>query len=187
MKSLIQKSRLAELMEQRNGYLVLASGLLMLCIFLVILSFYLSGRERVIVVPPIVERAFWVSNNEVSPEYLSEMTAFFAYLRLNVTPDSIDHQRQTLLHYTDPRYYGVLNDALVAERDQLFNQHITTAFYPVDVKVDAKALTAQITGDLLSSVGNTHMNPQRVSYQIHYRYDNGRLLVSNFQEVKIHD
>jgi len=187
VKHILQQSRLNHLIKQRNGYLILSSGLLILCLILVLLCFSLSNRERIILVPPNIEHSFWVASQNVSSEYLSEMTLFFSYLRLNVTPESADHQRQMLLRYTDPRYFGALNDALVAERDRMTTQHVSTAFYPVNVQVNPKAFSAVVTGDLLSSVGTTQLPTQRVMYQLQYRYDEGRLLVSQFQEVKSHD
>src|ERR1700722_5313607 len=136
MKSLIQKSELRKLKEHRNGYLVLSVGLLILCIMLAALCFCMMNREKTILTPPQIERTFWVSGSEVSPEYLSEMTAFFAWLRLNITPDSADHQRDLLLRYTDPNYYGALKNDLIAEHDRITQQHISMAFYPVNIKVD---------------------------------------------------
>ena len=44
-----------------------------------------------------------------------------------------------------------------------------------------------IIGDLVSNVGRTQLTSERVTYRVQYRYDQGRLLVSQFQEVKAHD
>lgn len=184
MKSIIQKSHITKLIEQRNGYLVLSSGLLFLCILLCSLVFYTSSHERTVIVPPTIERSFWVTNQAVSSEYLSEMSLFFANLRLNLTPANADSQRTILLRYTDPSFYGFLNNVLVAERDRITQQHVNTAFYPSDVQVDAKSLTALITGDLYSGVGTTQLAPQRVVYEMKFTYHQGRLLVSRFKEVK---
>ncbi|CAN5421498.1 TraE/TraK family type IV conjugative transfer system protein [soil metagenome] len=186
MKSLIHQSRLRKLLRQRNGYLVLAMSLVFLSVLLVGLCFYLAGRERTVITPAVVERSFWVSNSEVSSEYLSEMSSFFAYLGLNLTPENADSQRHIFLRYTDPKYYGVLNNHLIAQRDRIKEQHIATAFYPINVKVNTKGLTALITGDLISSVGTVQLSPQRVVYEITYRYNDGRLWVSKFEEVKPH-
>ncbi len=186
MKSLLQQSRLAQLLEQRNSYLALLCGLLMLCLLLTMLCFYLANREKVIVVPPTIDRAFWVSNSQVSPDYLTKMTIFYSNLRFNVTPNSADYQRQALLRYTEPRFYGEFSDQLVAERDRIIQQHVSTAFYPVDTAVNTKTLTVIITGDLISSVGTTELSPQRVAYQWTYRFNNGQLLIKQLQEVKPH-
>ncbi len=187
MRSIFQKTRIVQLIEQRNGYMVLACGLTVLCLLLVILSFYLSDRERIIITPPLVEHGFWVTNSEVSSQYLADMTTFFMYLRLNVTPESADNQRQSLLRYVYPSDYGAFNTLLISERDRIIAQHISSAFYPVNMQIDAKALSVMITGDLISSVGTTQLSPQRVAYFVKYHYSNGRLLVEQFQEVKPHD
>src|SRR5262249_50707912 len=106
---------------------------------------------------------------------------------LNVTPESADTQRHLLLRYVEPRYYGEFNNELIAERDRLVQQHMSTVFYPVAIQVDTQSLSAEITGDLISSVGSTQLAPQRVTYFIHYRYNQGRLLINQFQEVKPHE
>ncbi len=138
MRSLIQKSYITELIEQRNGYLLLACGLILLCLLLSGFCVYLSRHEHIVLTPPSIERSFWVSVDAVSPEYLAEMSTFFSYLRLNVTPDTVEHQRQILLRYVDPREYGMLKDVLIAEQDRMNTQHLSSAFYPVNVQLIQK-------------------------------------------------
>lgn len=184
MKHTIHASRLQKMMAQRNGYLALAAGLLLLCLLLGCVSFCLVGRERIIITPPVVHRSFWVSHQAVSPEYLSEITEFLAQLRLTVTPSNAAYQREALLRYTHPSYYGVLKNALMAEAEHLIQSHISLAFYPVQISVNAKQLTAQLIGDLQSTIGDTPASTVRVTYQLRYRYINGKLLLTAFQEER---
>ena len=182
MESAIQKSRLQQLIEQRNGYLVLAAGLLLLCLLLTVLVFHCLGKTRTVIVPPVIQRSFWVGEQTVSPEYLSEMTAFLAQLRLTITPSNAEYQRDLLLRYVDPRTYGALKNELIAETDHLTQDHINLAFYPSEIRVDVPHFTARITGDLNSTVGDSPLPPQRITYRLMYRYDQGRLLLQSFQE-----
>lgn len=177
------KSRLQQLIAQRNGYLVLAAGLLILSLLLTISVCRLIGRERIVVVPPVVNQSFWLDSQTVSPEYLSQMTTFFAQLRLNMTPSSAEYQRQTLLRYTDPSYYGDFNNELVAEADHLTQTHTSLVFYPVDLSVDTHRLTAQLSGDLSGTVGNVPLPVKRVTYRLTYCYAQGRLWLQSFQMV----
>ena len=170
--------------HNRNGYLMLALGSIGVCFFQSIIIMYLLIHEKIYLVPPSIEKSFWVSSSHVSPEYLSEMTAFFAYLRLNATSDSIIQQREMLLRYTDPSFYEELKTQLVQEEDRINQQHISMAFYPVDIKVDAKQLKAVIQGDLKSNVGDAAIPAKRLTYLISYHYNAGRLLVKSFEEVK---
>lgn len=183
MKYSIERSQIEKIFSQRNGYLVLAVGAIVVCLLQLIIIVMLIDREKVIVIPPMAEKSFWVSAQAVSPEYLSEMTTFFANLRLNITPESALIQRETILRYTDPSYYHVLNEKLVEEADKVSDQHISIAFFPVSVKVDAKHLKAIIIGDLSSFVGDTALPMKRVSYLVAYRYDSARLLIKSFEEI----
>ena len=182
MKTAIQQSRLQQLIARRNGYLVLSVGLMLLCLLLSIMVLRLIGRERIVITPPVVHRSFWVDNREVSPEYLAEMTAFMAQLRLTITPSNAQYQRETLLRYTDASFYGEFKNELVAEADHLTQSHISLAFYPTNIAVDAPRLAARITGDLVSTVGNAPLPTTHVTYQVRYRYVAGQLRLQSFQE-----
>ncbi len=182
MKTAIQQSRLQELIAKRNGYLILSVGLLLLCILLSIMVLRLIGRERIIITPPVVHKSFWVDNQQVSSEYLSEMTVFLAQLRLTVTPSNAEYQRETLLRYTDASFYGEFKNELVAEADHLIKSHLSLAFYPTQITVNAPNLTANITGDLVSTVGNAPLPAAHLTYQVRYRYTNGQLRLQSFQE-----
>lgn len=183
MRFSIERSQIDKLFAQRNGYIMLAMGSMLLCLIQLIIIFLLSSREKTILVPPAIGKSFWVSAQQVSPEYLSEMTTFFASLRLNITPESASQQRETLLRYTDPVYHNTLKTQLVQEADHINEQHIAMAFFPVNVKVDSQHFKAIIVGDLKSFAGESALPVRRVSYLVTYRYDAGRLLVKSFEEV----
>lgn len=184
MQFSVYRSALQKMLAQRNSYAVLALCNGVLCLLLMGWVFCLMGRERILVLPPVVEKSFWVTNAQVSAEYLSEMTAFFAYLRLNVTADSAASQHALLLRYTDPSYYNRLKGQLLQEADRLNEQHLSSAFFPVSVQVDSRHLTAFVTGDLQGSVGEIVLPLQRVKYKVTYRWVGGRLFVQTFtQEV----
>lgn len=184
MRFSIERSQLEKLFAQRNGYMMLALGSMLLCLMQIIVMFFLIGREKIILIPPNVEKSFWVSAQHVSAEYLSEMTTFFANLRLNITPESAGAQRESLLRYVDPVYYNSLKTQLVQEADRVTDQHISMAFFPTNVKVDSKHFKTIIEGDIKSFVGDTALASKRVSYLVTYRYDTGRLLVKSFEEIK---
>src|SRR4051812_33799533 len=118
MKYLLHHSRLQHLIQHRNGYLVLASGSILLNIILAIAFIMLSNNERIVMVPPSINKSFWVTANQVSPEYLSEMSLFFASLRFNITPSNAIMQREQLLRYVHPSLYESLKIELVAEADR---------------------------------------------------------------------
>lgn len=186
MKRLVQKSLLQYVVRHRNGYLALATGLLFLNILLVIVIISLLGNEKIILVPPKLNQSFWVNNSEVSPEYLAEMSYFFSNLRFNSTPSIASNQREVILKYVDPKYYEALKATLINEEERISKSHITTAFYPVDVKVNVHNLQTLVTGDLVPTVGTNQLAAVRITYRLSFDYHSGRLLVKSFEEVKNH-
>jgi len=181
------KSQLTRLVEQRNGYMLLAGGLIVLCILLVLLIFNLVGRERTIIAPPVVNKTFWVTNSEVSEEYLTEMSVFFAYMRLNVTPANVQYQHEVLLRFADPSFYGELEGQLELERKYLLNEHLNKAYYPSNLAVDIKNLKVRVIGTIHPSVGTEKFKEQNVVYEIKYGYKHGRLLIKAFGVVNHED
>jgi conjugal transfer pilus assembly protein TraE len=186
MKYLLQRSRMQTLKFNRNGYLMLASISFVLNIMFMLDIYLLQGRERIILVPPAIEKTMWVTNSKVSPEYLSEMSLFLANLRLNVTASNASQQHELLLRYVAPKNYSAIKTELLTEVENLKKNHITTAFFPTDVEVDGKKTIARVTGHLQSTVGDTHLPFQKVAYQMTYQYQSGRLFVESIEEVKPH-
>ena len=178
------RSQIAQLIARRNGYALLALSSLALCLALVGLVFCLLGREKIVLLPPMVEKSMWIARNAASPEYLAEMSAFLAVLRLNTTVASAPAQHQLLLRYTDPRAYGALKSQLAQEASRLQEQHLAFAFFPVETKVDSAHLTVFVIGDVQSTVGENTLATQRVQYRLTYRWAAGRLWLSSFEEVK---
>lgn len=184
MKRFLQQSRLQHLIRYRNGYLVLASGSIILNILFILYLFTLVGHERVILLPPHISKSFWVDGHQVSGDYLSEMGLFFTNLRLNVTQENASLQHGILLRYVHPSFYSEMKTQLIQEEERIKTSHITMVFYPVNLQVDTKKWIARITGDLQSVIGQDTQPSQRVTYQISFNYDAGRLLVKSFEEVK---
>lgn len=184
MKLKIQNSLLQYVIRHRNGYLVIACGSLLLNILLGIGIISMIGKEKIILIPPGISQTFWIGHNDISPEYLTEMSHFFTVLRFNITPGNTDNQRETLLRYVSPEYYESLKTELINEAESMTRDHISTIFYPVDVKVNTKHTEALVTGDLITIVGTNQLPAKRVIYRITYSHNNYRLLVKKLVEVK---
>jgi conjugal transfer pilus assembly protein TraE len=186
MKLKIQNSLLQHVIRRRNSYLAIACCSLLLNILLGIGIIFLVGREKIILVPPNITATFWVKNNHVSAEYLAEMSHFFAFLRFNNTPATMENQREILLRYVSPEYYETLKIELINEANHMTKERISTIFFPIDIKTDVKHLEVLVTGDLLTTVGTNQLPARRSTYKISYKYNNYRLLIKKLSEVNSH-
>lgn len=186
MKFQLHQSRLQHLLKHRNIYLGLCILSLSTNALLAVLLFFTMGHERIVLVPPNIPTSFWVGYQSMSGEYLAQMSEFFTQLRLSASPASATHQFDSLLHYVDPVFYGELKSQLAQEAEHLKQSQVSTAFYPVDIQVDAAQLKVKITGDLVTSAANVSLAPQRLTYLLTYRLSHGRVWVNSFEEVKNH-
>jgi conjugal transfer pilus assembly protein TraE len=184
MRWSVYSSKLQRALKHRNLFVRLAFYELGIILVLIAAVVYAFIHQRTIITPAVVQRSFWVENNQVSESYIAEMTNFFIGLRFNLSPANAGVQRDILLRYTDPRYYTRMKTGLTEEASKLQKQNISMAFYPVDIKVNAKTLQARVSGDVVSTLGQTVLPSKRTTYAITYRYQNGHLWISHFEEVK---
>lgn len=183
MRFSVYQSQLTKAFTQRNAYLSLAAGLLLLTLILSVSLFSVIGRERIVVIPASTGE-FWVDKNNVSASYLAQMGRFFSAMYLTVSPATSREQREVLLKYTDPSFYSELSSLLTALDEKLQKQHISTVFYIADVKVDTKSFTAVVSGNLKTTIGKITLPEKPQRYQLQFNYRNGRLLIKNFQLFK---
>lgn len=183
MKRLLEKSRIQYLLKQRNGYLVLAAGSMLINIVLSIGMASMVGHERIILVPPVIERPTWISGNQVSPEYLSSMGIFISDLLLNATSANIEMKHQLLLRYVDSKEYGQFKSNLSEQAERLRKEHISTLFNLTNIKVDTKNFIVLMSGDMQYMTGESLQPAKHITYQINFIYQYGFLKIKSFEEV----
>ena len=108
-------------LRRRNRTLGAAVGLLAaghVLALAVVLN--LLGAVRTVVVPPSINKSFWVTRDKASGEYLEQMGSFVAWLVLDVTPASIDWKKDILLGYVEPEQHG----GLKTRQEQIGRAHV---------------------------------------------------------------
>jgi conjugal transfer pilus assembly protein TraE len=174
----LQKN-LKQLFFQRNLLIGLTVSLAISTTLLT--AFLFLKNEKVIVVPSIVEKEFWISNDHVSATYLEQFGYFLGQLMLNKSAQSASSQRMQLLRHTAPDFYGNLNKKLMEEEAALTKQSASYTFYPVDIKVNPHTLEVVLSGDRIFYVGGKPISTDRESYSLGFSYNGSRLLL---KEVK---
>lgn len=177
-------SKLAETLRGRNRVVAIAVMLLGTVLIQAMVIFYLAGRERVVLVPPQLEKSVWLKGDLVSRTYLEQMSLFFASLALNTTPENAGFMHQKLLRFVDPKSYGQLKTHLIKEADILKGRNIATVFNPVALEIDENNLSVDISGDLVTLVGKTETSSVRKTYHTQFINRNGQWFVSEFRELQ---
>lgn len=147
----------------------------------------LAGTEKTVVVPPNIQRSFWVGNDTASNEYLEEMAYWYAGLALSITPSSADYQNALFLKYASPDQAGKLQADMGARADFLRKNNASTQFSVRSVKVDAENLKVALSGMLDTWVSDKKAGERNATYMIGFKFINGKLYVSDFKETSDQD
>lgn len=171
-------------MRGQNLRLSLSVGVLVVGQLLGVLAILaLIGRERTIVVPPSLQKSFWVSGSAVSREYLEQMAAFVSWLILDVTPAGIRWKTDTLLGYVEPDQYAPLKARQEVESTRLLRLNASTSFTPQQFVVNEEAKQVVVRGRLRTLVNGIETSNLDKAYRIRFRYDHGRIQLQTFEEV----
>ena len=187
MKLMWMREDLASARRAFTFLLALLLGSMLTNLILAGFAFRMSGRERIVVVPPTVHKTFWVEDERVSAEYLEQMGYFLMQLTLNVSPLSIDHQSKVLLQYAAPAAYGELRTALSSAAERLKRDGAATVFSPRDLIVDERSLKVGIRGQLTTFISDRRVSEVAKGYAVEFQYTAGQIFLKSFRETNPND
>ena len=171
-------------MRRRNRGLALTVGALTighLLALVVILN--LLGGARTVIVPPSINKSFWVTRDKASSEYLEQMGSFIAWLVLDVTASSIDWKKDMLLGYVEPASQGELRIRQELEATRLKRINASTYFAPQQLVPSEDNQSVLVHGRLRTLVNNLETANDLKSYLVEFAYGGGRMHLKAFKEV----
>jgi conjugal transfer pilus assembly protein TraE len=171
-------------MRKRNRSLGAAVGGLILALLTCLaIMFNLVGTERTIVVPPSIDKTFWVTRDRVSNAYLEQMGSFVAWLILDVSPASIEWKKDILLNYVAPDQHGAMKSRQEIESERLKRINASTFFLPQQLVPDENNQTVAIRGRLRTQVNGQDTATDTKTYRAEFRYAGGRMHLNAFKEI----
>lgn len=168
-----------KIIKQRGILLVLSIGLMISNVLLCCALF--MKKERVILVPPIIHKSFWIEEGNVSQEYLTEMSLFMAHQVLDVTPSSAGRQRDVVLGYVAPSFYNPLKKRLQKEEEFLRQEQVSTSFKPTHITADSEKLEVEIIGEMNHYVAGTRIKNVQETYILKFEYRGQKLSLTSFK------
>jgi conjugal transfer pilus assembly protein TraE len=166
---------------------LLAAGLVLGVVAEAGIAWRLAGSERTVLVPPQIQRGFWVSDNAVSREYLEQMAYWYAGLALNVTPQVSAYQNELFLKFAAPGDLGRLRAEMGARAEFLQKNSVATQFSVRGVTADERGLRVALSGTLVTWAGDKKAGERNATYLVGFKFINGRLHVSDFKETSDQD
>lgn len=182
MDRIFFERNLSSLLVQRNFLVGLCA---LLAIGLILASSFLFFKtERIIIVPSVIEKEFWVDSNAVSATYLEQFGFFLGGLLLNKSAHSADLHRMVLCRHTEPNYLAILKQKLVEEEETLKKQNASYVFYLNNIFVNPELLTVTLLGDRQFFIAGQQTSSENCGYTLHFTYKGARLLLNGISQEK---
>ena len=182
MDRIFFERNLNSLLVQRN-FLVGLSSLLAASLILAS-SFLFLKTERIVVVPSIIEKEFWVDSNSISATYLEQFGFFLGGLLLNKSSHSADLHRTILCRHTETSYLALLKQRLIEEEETLKKQNASYVFYLNNIFVNPELLTVTLVGDRQFFIAGQQTSTENCGYTLHFTYKGSRLLLNGISQEK---
>ena len=148
-----------------------------------ILLFRAYMNKTVIVLPPRVEREFYVSGNAVSFSYLEQTAKYLADRILSVSPANVDNSLSSVYPFltTDPNQLKVIKESFASYANSIKQNDLWQAFYPLRVLLDSNRQQVAVEGILKKTTGNVYVGEEKRTIVFTFEVRDGRFIV---KEVK---
>jgi conjugal transfer pilus assembly protein TraE len=167
-----------------NGWKVGFFSMLLVVLLLVGLLFFQFLNQPITLVPNGEGKQYSLSRNGANKDYLTDLTFDWMTWWGNITPDNIGYTEERLMKMVSSSGYGEVKSQLADTKLRVKNQQISTVWQPREMEVDAKTLSATISGSLRTYLGSTMTSDIPKKYRIVYTINlQGRAHVLSFKEI----
>lgn len=180
----ISEHSMSRLSSRLSLMVFLVFGLLTTDILLGCLVFYTNMHKQIEVTPFSGGQSYVKSEMLIDSHYLTMMSENFIYERLNITPETVNHNHKSLLSFVDPASYSDFVSKLQKEAQTIIDKKISSYFEITGLEVNTENLSCNITGIIRRFVGAMELPIEQMHYQIQYRYKLGKLSIAKFNQLK---
>lgn len=174
---------LRELRRRNRALALVLGGLAIGQILSLAAILNLLGSVRTLVVPPSINKSFWVERDKASADYLEQMGSFIAWLVLDVSPSSIDWKKDVLLGYVEPAQHGALKTRQELEATRLKRINASTVFLPQQLVPSEETQSVVVRGRLRTLVNTQETSNEQRAYLLEFGYAGGRMHLKTFKEL----
>jgi len=139
--------------------------------------------QRIVIIPAVVDREFWVEEKAVSPSYLEQFGTFIGQLILNRSPYNIDLNKKILMKHVDPGFSGALVERLDKEKEMLAKGNGSYVFYTSSIQVSPESKSVLISGKSEFKAGSKVISEEQETYLLGFSYKNGKLLLNRIENI----
>lgn len=173
-----------QMLIRQNRFLWFTNAAVLAALVLVLLIAWNGmGANRTIVVPPKIEKTFWITDNAAAGEYIDQMGQWVSYLTLDVSPDNVEYKSALLLPLVHPDYHGAMQQKLRVNGERLKRDNATTSFDVRTVKSAPDVLAVILTGQFKVRINGAMVKDELRHYFVRFSLAGGRAQLMQFRQV----
>ena len=164
----------------RSNVLLSISNVVLVVVTLLAVGHTLSLRERIVLVPPTIDRAESVAWNSASAEYIKSFGLFVAIMVGNITPANVNFVADSLSGFVDSSIYPDVRKRLIsAAESRTFKETASaTRFEPVAVHYEQQTNRVFVSGHMSVISAANAATAQDLTYEMTVVIREGRPYVT---------
>jgi conjugal transfer pilus assembly protein TraE len=151
-------------------------------VFSAIMSYSALHYQKVVILPPVVDRKIEVSGTDMNDDYFKLYAKYITDLLVNYTQATFNDQAHDLLALCTPEFYPSLEKKLSDINEGVRKLDITSVFYPIEIHIDKGKHTLTITGDHEQRARSIAVAHDKKTYIITYQINIGRFQINDIVE-----
>ena len=168
-------------LKQRNLLAIATVILFVLSVLLVMLA---MGRDREVVLQPILSKPLVLSSSHIDKDYLELVTRDAALLTLNRSPSNLQYWMDSILDITDPKTHGRMKAELMKIFNEQNGSNVSQFFTIERLSVNPDDLTSDVNGILHTVVGSKEVTAEARTFKFVWTYNGVSLKLAGFGRVK---
>ncbi len=183
-------NRLADLHARtglKKSFMALFVALIAAVLLLSIALAFKTDKVRTVITPMNIKNSFWVDDENVSNEYLTEMGTFISQLMLDVTPSNVDYQQKMLLKYACSSAYGAIQNDTGAYAVRVKETSSSSMFEINQVTPDSKHNRIAMHGSLSTFVSDKRVSKLQKIFVVNFENKNGMVKFCGMKETNEKD
>ena len=176
----ISHAQAQRLLKQRNWLAIACTGLFGVSVLLTITA---AGRDREVVLQPVLAKPLTLTSSHIDRDYLELVTRDAALLTLNRSPSNLQYWMDAILAITDPRTHGRMKAELMKVFAEQNGSNVSQYFTIEKLTVDPETLTSEVNGILHTVVGSKEVTAEARTFRFVWSYSGVSLKLAGFGQV----
>ena len=140
-----------------------------------------SISQKVVLVPLGLTKEVYVTGDEASQEYLSDVAHLFISLLYQYTPSTAPSQFESVLKFAHPSFYPELQRTLYRRLKEINDLQITATFLIEKLEIRPQEKRIKVTGTYTEKFGTHSPVSARKEIELNYDISAGRFYITNIK------